>query len=73
MPTVSENYSTRFIKLDKQIGCEYVCAQVQALIQDAYKNNSELNECLLTLEIKPISYTTDKPPPRLTEGGKNIT
>jgi hypothetical protein len=66
MPTVSDNFSTRLIKLDKDISCEYVCQHIQELVQDFMKSDNNIKECLLTLDIRPISYSIDPTVPRIT-------
>ena len=67
MPTVSDNFSSRFVKLDDSVSCEYVCQQVSLLINNFTQNNKDVKECLLTLDIKPISYSVDPTVPRIEE------
>jgi hypothetical protein len=67
MPTVSDNFSTRFIKLDKDISCEYICNQVQLLVQDFMKSDKNIKELLLSLDIRPVSYTVDPNVPRIPQ------
>lgn len=66
MPTVSENFSSRFIRLDKNIACEYICQQVSLLVKDFMESDKDIKECLLTLDIRPISSTIDPSVPKIT-------
>lgn len=47
------------IKLDKQIPCEFICKQTQDLINAYSKENSNINNSVLVIDIKVI---TDSPP-----------
>jgi hypothetical protein len=66
MPTVSGNFSSRFIKLDKNIACEYICQQVNSLVKEFMESDINIKECLLTIDIRPISSTTDPSVPKIT-------
>lgn len=66
MPTVSENFNSRFIRLDKNITCEYICQQVNLLVKDFMQSDKNIKECLLTLDIRPISSTIDPNVPKIT-------
>lgn len=66
MPTVSQNFSSRFIRLDKNIACEYICQQVNLLVKDFMQSDKDIKECLLTLDIRPISSTIDPSVPKIT-------
>lgn len=66
MPTVSENFNSRFIRLDKNITCEYICQQVNLLVKDFMQSDKNIKECLLTLDIRPISSTVDPTVPKIT-------
>ena len=59
MPTVSQNFNSRFIKLDKDISCEYICQQVNLLVREFMESDKNIKESLLTLDIRPISFTQD--------------
>ena len=65
MPIVSDNFSTRFISLDKDINCEYICNQVGSLVRDFMESDKNIKECLLTLDIKSISYSVDPTIPKI--------
>lgn len=65
MPTVSENFSSRFIRLDKNIACEYICQQVNLLVKEFMGSDKNIKECLLTLDIRPISSTIDPSVPKI--------
>lgn len=57
MDTVSQKY---YIKLDKQINCDFICQQLQNMVIKFQNiNGQELSETLLILEIKNIAHTTD--------------
>lgn len=63
MDTVSQKY---YVKLDKQIPCEYICQQVQKIVTKFQQaNGQDLSETLLILEIKNISYSDDNAIPKL--------
>ena len=66
MPTVSENFNTRFIKLDKDISCEQICRQIQSLVRDYMQHDKNIKECLLSIDIRPISSTIDPNVPKIT-------
>lgn len=66
MPTVSENFNSRFIRLDKNISCEYICQQVNLLVKEFMQSDKDIKECLLTLDIRPISSTIDPSVPKIT-------
>lgn len=60
MDAVSQKY---YIKLDKQIACEFICQQVQKIVTQFQKTNGQdLSETLLVLEIKNISHTAEPNP-----------
>ena len=61
------NFNIRFIKLDKNITCEYVCGQVSSLVTSFIKDNGDISEYLLTLDIKPISVTIDPTVPKIPQ------
>ena len=65
MPTVSQNFSSRFIRLDKNISCEYICKQVNLLVREFMESDKNIKECLLTLDIRPISSTIDPSVPKI--------
>ena len=50
---------TKYIKLDKQIPCEYLCSVIQQEIEQHQKNTQILEHSILVLEIKDIQ---DGPP-----------
>ena len=57
MDIVSQKY---YIKLDKQIACEFICQQVQKIVtQFQQANGQDLSEALLMLEIKNIAHTAE--------------
>lgn len=66
MPTVSEDFSSRFIRLDKNISCEYICQQVNLLVKGFMQSDKNIKECLLTLDIRPIGSTIDPSVPKIT-------
>lgn len=66
MPTVSQNFNSRFIKLDKNISCEYICKQVNLLVREFMESDKNIKESLLTLDIRPISFTQDPNVPKIT-------
>jgi hypothetical protein len=66
MPTVSDNFRSRFIKLDRDISCEYVCQQVRSLVKEFMESDQNIKECLLTLDIRPIGFTVDPSIPKIT-------
>lgn len=60
MDIVSQKY---YIKLDKQIACEFICQQVQKIVTQFQKTNGQdLSEALLMLEIKTIAHTAEANP-----------
>lgn len=60
MDTVSQNSVS--YNLNKDINGEIILRDIQKLIQKNVKPN---NEYILTISIKPISYTTNELIPRL--------
>ena len=65
MPTVSENFNTRFIKLDKDVACEYICKQIRSLVNDYMQHDKNIKECLLSIDIRPVSSTIDPNVPKI--------
>jgi hypothetical protein len=50
----------RAIKLDKDISCENICMILGQAIQDhRIKNNNDISDCILVIDIKTIN---DDPP-----------
>jgi hypothetical protein len=47
-----------YIRLDKQIPCDYICKSVQDLVNKFHKttNSQDTSNTLLILEIKNIEY-----------------
>lgn len=62
MDTVSQKF---YIKLDKQISCEYICKQVGKIVTKSQQNGKDLSESFLVLEIRDISYSDSEPIPKL--------
>jgi hypothetical protein len=49
-----------FIKLDKQITCEYICQEAQKIVTKFQQAQPDLSEVFLVMEIKTISQTIDE-------------
>lgn len=43
------------INLNKEVPCEHICHHVQLLINNFRRDNPDIRECTLVLEIKPIT------------------
>jgi hypothetical protein len=50
------------IKLTQNISCEYICKTVQDLINYHNKNNQDLTDAMITIEIKKPTYDVDMIP-----------
>lgn len=44
----------RAINLNRELPCEYLCHQIQLLINDHKKENPHAQECVLVMDIKQI-------------------
>lgn len=53
------------LRLDKQISCEQICLYVQNLVAKYQKNQNDISNCFLVLEIKNISSVYDDAVPKL--------
>lgn len=53
---------TKYIKLDKQIPCEYLCLIIQQEIEKHQKNTPTLGHSILVLEIKDIQDSISEIP-----------
>ena len=40
------------IRLDKEIACEYLCHQIQSLVNSYRQQNVNLHDCVLIMDIK---------------------
>lgn len=57
----------RAIKLDKELPCEYICHQLQLLINDHRRSQSDLSECVLIMDIRQIIDDSPHPTVPLIE------
>lgn len=55
----------RAINLNRELPCEYLCHQIQLLINDYKTTNPDVKECLLIMDIQQITDYNNIP--RLTE------
>lgn len=55
------------INLNKQSPCEYVCHQVQVLINNFKRDNPSVVECVLVMDIKQITDSNTYNPIPLIE------
>lgn len=63
MDTVSQK---AYIRLDKQIPCEYICQTVQNIVTKFQQATQKpLDDSFLVIEIKEISSTEDSTIPKL--------
>lgn len=62
MDTVSQKC---FIKLNKQITCEYICQEAQKLVTKFQQNQLDLSDSFLVIDIITVSQTIDDALPRL--------
>ncbi len=53
------------IKLDKQLSCEYICANVQKLVNSYLEQYNDLSNFLLVCELKEITTTNQTLLPRI--------
>lgn len=53
------------IKLDQQLSCEYICKNIQNLINSYNKENINLSNYLLVFELKEIQDTDQTLLPRI--------
>jgi hypothetical protein len=52
------------IRLDKQIQCEYICQEIQSLINNHQQTSPNIDS-VLVLEIKTIEHTVDDYIPKI--------
>lgn len=45
----------RAINLNRELPCEYLCHQIQLLINEYKQNNPTVQECVLVMDIKQIT------------------
>lgn len=50
-----------FLKLSPEISCNDLCKQIQDLISKFAKENKDLPEAILVMEVKPILEPKDLP------------
>lgn len=53
------------IKLDQQLSCEYICKNIQSLINKYNNNNINLSNYLLVCELREIQNTDQTLLPRI--------
>lgn len=54
-----DRFTARFIKLSKGITCKQVCKELESLLKDYFGSETNMEDSILTLEIRTISHTTD--------------
>ena len=50
------------IKIAPNMSCEYICQRVQELVNYHNKNNTDLTDSIITIEIKKPTYEADMIP-----------
>lgn len=57
----------RAINLNKELPCEYLCHQIQLLINDYKKDNPTQHDCVLVMNIQQIGEANISTPISLLE------
>ena len=52
-----DKFTARFIKLSKGTTCQKVCKEVEALLKDYFGGDTNMEDNILTIEIRTISHT----------------
>ncbi len=51
-----------FIKLDREISCDYICQLAQKLVNEFHQQHGAISDCILVMDIKkPIDHSGDSP------------
>jgi len=54
------------LSLNQQLNCEAICHKLNKMIESYQKENNNIQECLLVVDIKkPLEYIGDNPLPKL--------
>lgn len=61
------------IRLDKEIACEYLCYQIQSLVNSYRQQNVNLHDCVLIMDIKQSTDGSLETPRPLLEYQSNLT
>jgi hypothetical protein len=60
MDTVSQNQFKAFV-IQPQMSCEYICNQMQSLMDQYKKINGNLDNVVMTIRLHQITDSTPKP------------
>ena len=47
------------IRIQSDMPCEYICQQIQAALMSYHKNNPDLSDCFLVIDIKKVTNDCD--------------